>query len=102
MIRPLPLYHEFYDRLLGAPWQAQPAADGKAWEVLSGYGCGCMALGETVVGGLPRFDARAIAAAPEAYALILRMARHLDRAGDPAARALADEARALFADLDAE
>lgn len=100
MTRPLPLYHEFYDRLLGAPWQAQPAADGKGWEVLSGYGCGCMALGEIVVSGLPRFDARAIAQAPEAYALILRMARHLEKADDAASRALAEEVRALFADLD--
>jgi len=99
MTRPLPLYHQFYDRLTAAPWQAQPSDSGKDFVVIGGVGCGCMALGETLVSGLAEFDARAIAGAPEALSLILRMARHLETQGDAAARALVDEAKAMFADL---
>lgn len=99
MTRPLPHHHEFYDRLTAAPWQVQAAETGKDFVVIGGVGCGCMALGETLVSGLAEFDARAIAGAPEALGLILRMARHLEAEDSAAARALVAEAKAMFADL---
>lgn len=100
MDAPLPLYHQFYDRLTAAPWQAQPAETGKGFAVIGGVGCGCMALGETLVSGLAEFDARVIANAPEALSLVLRMARHLEKqSGDAEAAALVAEARATFAEL---
>lgn len=99
MPHPLPSYHEFYDRLTAAPWQAQAGESGRDFVVLGGVGCGCMALGETLVSGLAEFDARVIANAPEALALILRMARRLEAEDDPTAAALVAEARETFADL---
>jgi hypothetical protein len=96
----LPLYHEFYDRLTGAPWTAQKLPESRRFEVIGGYACGCMAVGETVVSGLPEFDAKVIADAPEAYALLLRVGRWLEtNPADPKGQALLAEIRETFAAL---
>jgi len=96
----LPKYHEFYDQFSDAPWAARPAPGGKKYMIMGEGSLGCLAVGNTLIDGLSEFDAKAIANAPEALSLILRMARHLSALPDDTkAQSLVEEVTEMFASI---